>query len=341
MSVPPHSVGASAAGDLRSPTPRHDVAVLPKGGSPWLDELKDALIDRGIQVQWAETATLPFDAFLAGASIVVQEPGEMGVDEAWLRMCERAPRAMPVTAVLIGEGPLDSQDPWFTAGFDEVLTPDSDPALAATRLVGRARSRSVAHHLATLDPLTGLVTHAVFHSRLDPTVRLSSRASMPMAVAVLDMDGFRQLERERGREVIRLLLKDFSAHLVRVLRQSDTVARLGDDRFGLILHHITAFEARKLLFKLWRGAAPSASTAELLDDPFRLSFTAGVAVFPGDSSDGGELYTRAEVALDVARASGQRRVLLYSETSGESGEAVGGTDLRYHRVSSFQRDEPE
>jgi diguanylate cyclase (GGDEF)-like protein len=341
MSVPPHKLPPLSRGDLRSPTSRHDLAVLPQGGSPWLDALKAALTSRGIKVQRSPNETLPFDAFLAGASIVVQEPGTMGVDEAWLRMCERAPRAMPVSAVVVEDGPLASLEPWFAVGFDEVLTPQSDASMMATRLIGRARSRAVQHHLASLDPLTGLVTQAVFHSRLDPTVRLSSRASMPMAVAVIDMDGFRDLERQRGRQVIRHLLQDFSAHLAQILRQSDTVARLGDDRFGLILHHITAFEARKLLFKLWRGASPSTATLELLKVDFRLSFTAGVAVFPGDSSDGGELYTRAEVALDVARASGQRRVLLYSETCGESGDAQGATDLRYHRVSSLQREEPE
>ena len=58
--------------------------------------------------------------------------------------------------------------------------------------------------------------------------------------------------------------------------------------------------------------------------------------------DASMIVPRAEIALDVARASGQRRVLLYSETCGESGEAQGATDLRYHRVSSLQRDdEPE
>lgn len=340
MSVLPTSSTDTAA-DLRSPTSRHDLAVLPQSDEAWLDRLATALTQRGIKVQRAPNETLPFDAFLGGASIVVQEPQQMSVDESWLRMCERSPRSMPVTGVLVPDDDLSTLQPWFSVGFDEVMTPGSDAELMATRLVGRARSRSVAHHLATLDTLTGLVTHAVFHSRLDPTVRLSSRASMPMAVAVIDMDGFRNLERKRGRKVIRMLLQDFSAHLVRVLRQSDTVARLGDDRFGLILHHITAFEARKLLFKLWRGASPSNSTREELDGDFRLSFTAGVAVFPGDSSDGGELYTRAEVALDVARASGQRRVLLYSETCGESGGESGATDLRYHRVSSLQRDEVE
>ncbi|GEM_PF-7100583 len=332
----------SRSGDLRSPTSRQDLAVLPKGGDAWLDKLATSLKARGFLVQRAPSETLPFDAFLNGASIVVQAPGAMGVDECWLRMCERAPRSMPATGVLIPSGPLTTYEPWLAAGFDEVFTPGSDPSIVAVRMIGRARSRAVAHHLATLDPLTGLVTQQVFHSRLDPTVRLSSRASMPMAVAVIDMDGFRALERRRGRSIVRLLLQDFAAHLARVLRASDTVARLGDDRFGLILHHITAFEARKLLFKLWKGAAPSNASLEVLDDdPYKMSFTAGVAVFPGDSSEGGELYTRAELALDVARATGKRRVLLYSETGGESGRIDTSTDLRYHRVARTGRDGPE
>jgi len=193
-----------------------------------------------------------------------------------------------------------------------------------------------------LDPLTGLVTHRVFLARLDPTVRLASRASLPMAVAVVDMDGFRDLERRRGRAVVRMLLSDVSRQLERVLRRSDTVARLGDDRFGLILHHITAFEARKLLYKLWRSMTPGPEGLELAGpQDGKLTFTAGVAVFPGDSSDGTELYTRAEIALDVARATGQRRVLLYSETSGDAGQTTGSTDLRLHRVGNGRRDKPE
>ena len=163
-----------------------------------------------------------------------------------------------------------------------------------------------------------------------------------MAVAVIDMDGFRDLERQRGRPLVRALLRDVSKQLESVLRRSDTIARLGDDRFGLILHHITAFEARKLLYKLWRSLAPSQDSVDLtgaLDQ--RLTFTAGVAVFPGDSSEGMELYTRAELALDVARATGQRRVLLYSETSGDAGCATGSTDLRLHRVGDGRRDKVE
>jgi len=327
---------------MRSPAPRIDLAVLPEDAPAAVEELAGALAMAGFEVARAPAEQVPFEAYLNGASVLVLVPkADDTVADTWLRMCERAPVQMPVTAVWLTDG-QNACEPWLAAGFDEVFCGDSTPAIVAARLSGRVRSREVHHSLATLDPLTGLVTHKVFLARLDPTVRLASRASLPMAVAVMDMDGFRDLERRRGREVVRTLLCDVSRHLERVLRRSDTIARLGDDRFGLILHHISAFEARKLLYKLWHSMTPGQEGLELAGpQDGRLTFTAGVAVFPGDSSDGMELYTRAEIALDVARATGQRRVLLYSETAGDAGQTTGSTDLRLHRVGDGRRTKPE
>ncbi len=332
--------------DLRSPVTLSTHAVLPAGIHPWFDALRAGLADHGFTVAEAQPGAEAFDAFLSGASVVVWEieadATAQRIGAAWLNACERSPTIMPVTALWTPSPDVAMVQRCIAAGFDEVFDLKSDPNVAAARLAGRTLARTVHHSLAARDPLTGLATQQVFFSRLDPTVRLSSRASMPMAVAVLDLDRMRRLETDRGREVVRLVLKDVAAHLQRVLRRSDTVARLGDDRFGLILHHITAFEARKLLFQLWKGLALEPETLEACGPEVeRVTFTAGVAVFPGDSSDGMELYTRAEVALDVARATGQRRILLYSETAGDAGPVTGSTDLRYHRVQTATRSEPE
>lgn len=330
--------------DIRLPEAHAQLAVLPATGEDWIDRMAAALQERGYETQLEAPTDIAFSAFAAGAAIVVWRL-EDGLDlaEAWLRMCERAPRRMPAVAVLMPDSTPGEVEACLAAGFDEVFSLRSDPARAAARLIGRARSRDVHHSLAARDPLTGLVTRGVFFSRLDPTVRLSSRASMPMAVAVLDLDGFRALESRVGRAIVRDLLRDVADHLQRVLRRSDTVARLGDDRFGLILHHITAFEARKLVYQIWRSLTVRPETLERLGPgQGRITFTAGVAVFPGDSADGGELYTRAEIALDVARASGHRRVLLYSETAGDDGQASSGSsDLRYHRTGAGGREDPE
>lgn len=329
--------------DLRSPFVRPQHAVLLKSDSPWLSDLEQALRDQHFTVERAPAATLAFAAFVSGASAVVFAPeADADVAEVWLSICDRAAKVLPTTIIWLPEDRAEQAEPWLAAGFDDVLIGHPPATYAAKRIAARARSRAARYSLSSVDTLTGLPTHQVFFSRIDPTIRLSSRASMPMAVAVVDMDGFVALERARGRAVARQLLLNVAQHFYGALRRSDTIARLGDDRFGLILHHITAFEARRLLYKLWRSLTLAPETLQQIGlDHQRVTFTAGVAVFPGDSSDGQELYTRAEIALDVARATGHRRVLLYSETCGDSGAATHSTDLRYHRVQSSGRDEPE
>jgi diguanylate cyclase (GGDEF)-like protein len=330
--------------EYRSPALRQDLAVLADVDAPAWHVLGGALRAQGFTVEVVAAEKAAFRAFVSGAAVVVLAPSE-GPALAWLSLADRAARMLPAAAVWLPAVAGDANTAsaaWLEVGFDEVLLGGFDGDAAAVRLAARARSRHVHHSLSAVDALTGLPTWGVFSSRLDPTVRLSSRAGMPMAVAVLDLDGFRAIEQSAGREAARDVLKDVSEHLRQSLRRSDTVARLGDDRFGLILHHITAFEARRLLYKLWRSLTLRPETLERLgESEGRTTFTAGVAVFPGDSSEGHELYTRAEIALDCARASGQRRVLLYSETSGEAGQNLHATDLRWHRTSGGGREEPE
>lgn len=328
-------------GDPSLPESPPQLAVVARG--PLLDALAEALAAQGLSVDRPEQAACAWQAFLQGAVLCVLAPtAEETPAHGWQSVADRAARILPISVAVLPEARRHEQGDWLAAGFDDALIGTFDATERAMRLHGRVRSRGVRHSLASRDPLTGLPTQQVFFSRLDPTIRLSSRANMPMAVAVVDMDGFIALERDKGREVARALLCDMSEHLQATLRRSDTVARLGDDRFGLILNHITPFEARRLLYKLWRSLGLRPETLERLGATAnRVTFTAGVATFPGDASDGQELYTRAEIALDVARTTGQRRVLLYSETCGDSGIPSHGTDLRYHRVQSGGREEPE
>lgn len=329
--------------DLRAPVSRNNHVVIADAPMPWLDALAESLTAEQLTVQRAPAADAAFAAFVSGAAVAVMAPGPaQAVADVWLAVVERSARALPMTVVVLPDVRRDEAPMWLAAGFDEVCIEGDEPVVTARRLNARLVSRAARQRLAIEDPLTGLPSHDAFFDRLDPAIRLSSRASMPMAVAVLDLDGFVALEQTAGRPLARQVVVDVARHLQSALRRSDTVARLGDDRFGLILNHITAFEAKRLVYKLWRSLTLGPDTLERLGDgAARLTFTAGIAVFPGDSSDPHELYTRAEIALDVARATGQRRVLLYAETSGDSGEDRHGTDLRYHRVQGGRREDPE
>ncbi len=327
--------------DMRTPNANPNLVVVADTGDDWTAQLCAALAAQGLSIVAAPPETAVWQAFEKGAAALILAPAQELPQVLWLAIVERAGRSAPTTTVVLPQGRNNEATGWLATGFDDVMVRGDEPAMGAARLAARVRAREVRQSLSLTDPLTGLPSQQVFFTRLDPMVRLSSRAAMPLAVAVLDMDGFRAFERKSGRPAVRAVLVEISHHLQRALRRSDTVARLGDDRFGLILHHINGLEARRLLYKIWRTMTLEPATQELVGaDMPAPTFTAGVAVFPDDANDGFELYTRAEIALDVARASGHRRVLLYSETSGDSGIDVNGSDLRLHRGGST-RSEPE
>ena len=340
--------------DLRTPVQQSNLVVVEQRDTPWSSALCAHLAELGFDVALSAPGDGPREAFVRGAAGLVRVPAAQEEAQlAWLAVVERAGRSPPTTLVVLAAAPeptsaeavLDRERralQWLAAGFDDHASDREDPRLIAEKLVARMRYQVVRHRGSTVDQLTGLPTHHAFFSRLDPMLRLSSRSAMPMSVAVVDMDGFVALEQLRGRPAVARLITDIAHHLQASLRRSDTVARLGDDRFGLILHHINGVEARRLLAKLWRSLTLEPATLDLLGPEATLpTFSAGVAVFPDDATEGSELYTRAEIALDVARAtSGHRRVLLFSETSGDSGMDLGHTDLRLHRTGDH-RSEPE
>lgn len=330
--------------EMRPPQRRPDHAVIPDADTPWLQALDQALRVQGLTVERAPVAACAYAAYLSGASVVALAPAEdASLPDTWLSLCDRGAKILPASAILLPQERAAEASSWLEVGFDDVAVMEQTPADEfARRVVGRSRSRQMRRAMASVDALTGLPTLEVFTARLDPNIRMSSRGSVPMAVAVLDLDGLPAVERQRGRAGARSLLTDVARHLQAALRRSDTVARLGDERFGLILNQISAFEARRLMYTLWRSLSWSEETLGLVGElAGQVTFTAGVAVFPGDATDGPELLTRAEIALDVARATSQRRVLLYAETCGDSGVDVHGTDLRWHRVQSAAREEPE
>lgn len=367
--------------DLRAPAPRDDLVVVAGAGlhadAPQLIRLAAALTHRGLEVSIAG-ADWPLQTFALGAGLLVllpappapaaaladpagdpanesaaEPPAEpspaqlANAAQAWLALTERTCPVLPVAVVALPPGRASEAPAWLAAGFDDaaVLAADATDAeldALAARAAARLRARPVRGDLALHDALTGLATPPVFFSQLGPVARLASRTRQPLAVAVVDLDGFVALEQALGRDVAREVLRDAADQLRATLRRSDLIARLGDDRFGLILHHIGAFAARRLLHKLWQSLSVRKETADKMGAlAGKLTFTAGVAICPDNGTDGRELYTRAELALDVARATGQRRVLLYSEAAADSGLDLAGTDLRWHRTGDGGSREPE
>src|SRR5204862_3852504 len=84
------------------------------------------------------------------------------------------------------------------------------------------------------DGLTGLANRALFRDRLDQALARSARSLDPLAVLLVDLDGFKQVNDSLGHDAGDELLKQLAARFAAILRPSDTLARLGGDEFVLL-----------------------------------------------------------------------------------------------------------
>jgi diguanylate cyclase (GGDEF)-like protein len=174
------------------------------------------------------------------------------------------------------------------------------------RIVARASRRL--RHLALHDALTGLPNRTLFHERVDRAIK-GVRPEHPVAVLLVDLDRFKEVNDTLGHDHGDELLKVVAERLSGALRQGDTLARLGGDEFAVVLTDLPH-----------RGAA--AETAGRLHDALRRPFglhgiaveldaSVGVALSPEHGTDVTTLIQRADVAMYDAKRT-QGRVETYS-----------------------------
>ena len=174
------------------------------------------------------------------------------------------------------------------------------------RIVARASRRL--RHLALHDALTGLPNRTLFHERVERAVK-SIRPDRSVAVLLVDLDRFKEVNDTLGHDHGDELLKVVADRLSGALREGDTLARLGGDEFAVVLTDLP-----------YRAAA--AETAARLHDALRRPFglrgiaveldaSVGVALSPEHGHDVTTLIQRADVAMYDAKRT-QARVSTYS-----------------------------
>jgi diguanylate cyclase (GGDEF)-like protein len=170
-------------------------------------------------------------------------------------------------------------------------------AIESARLWERAGDSS-----ATQDVLTGLSNHRGFERALSRELARAMRGGVPVAVAMVDLDGFQAANESRGHAAGDELLRTAARCLASGVRTYDNVSRIGPDEFGLVLPGMEPEVARALLERLAAAFASSAQGATV---------SAGVAGFPADGDTQGELVRLATGALYWARRGGGGRAVAY------------------------------
>ena len=186
--------------------------------------------------------------------------------------------------------PVDAQD--ATAGVVVTLKDISETAAQ------KAAVASLEYH-ALHDPLTHLPNRTLLHDRLQQTLLAAQQDSRRLALMMVDMDRFKEANEVFGHLVGDLLLREAGARLRRIVREIDTVARIGGDEFALLLQtpgsaeHVTLI-ATKVLGVL---RAPF----EIEGRSISLTSSVGISLYPDHGEDADVLLQRADMALCAAK----------------------------------------
>ncbi|MBF0589194.1 MAG: diguanylate cyclase, partial [Magnetococcales bacterium] len=138
-------------------------------------------------------------------------------------------------------------------------------------------------HLAFHDVLTGLPNRQLFNDRLEQALAQGRRHNQPVAVALFDLDRFKNINDTMGHDVGDMLLQEVSSRLLSCVRASDTVARLGGDEFTAVLTNIQSWDyahhvAQKILLTLGERLT-------LGEHQLTITTSIGISIFPFDGQD--------------------------------------------------------
>jgi diguanylate cyclase (GGDEF)-like protein len=173
--------------------------------------------------------------------------------------------------------------------------------LVLTRMAGLVRdvqaNAATLTELSELDPLTGLANRRVWDRELPRAVDTAKRAGRVLAVAMLDLDLFKQLNDAKGHAAGDQVLRGAAANWSRHLRTGDLLARVGGEEFAVLLPGADESTAMEVVERI-RAACPRPMTC-----------SAGVAVLHPDES-AKEVVERADAALYEAKERGRDLALL-------------------------------
>jgi diguanylate cyclase (GGDEF)-like protein len=175
-------------------------------------------------------------------------------------------------------------------------------------------------HNALHDPLTGLPNRALVMERLGSAVS----ARRPVALLYLGIDNFRGISSSIGLEGVEQLLRLISEQLKLPLRPGDTVARLSDNEFLLLVHNAETDSAVAVADRLQRLLVKPQRIGE---QDIAMDACIGIAAYPADGDSAAELLRRASIARQDA-----------SQLPGRLQVYVEGRDVAHQRQISLIRD---
>lgn len=201
-----------------------------------------------------------------------------------------------------------------------------DEAKLPLRVIGtyldiseRKQAEETIQRQANFDPLTQLPNRRLFLDRLEHEIIKSRRADVSLALLLVDLDQFKEVNDTLGHDVGDTLLQETAQRIRDCTRDADTVARLGGDEFTVILTELSGRShvediAQKIIGRL-------AEPFHLGNETAYISASVGITLYPNDASDIDTLMKNADQAMYAAKKQGRNRFSHFTASLQEAAQA--------------------
>lgn len=231
----------------------------------------------------------------------------------------------------------------FAFYFPEVRTPsksETELINMAVRISGLALERKRAeeriHHMAHHDALTGLPNRVLLEDRIKQAMLHARRYNHPITVAFIDLDNFKLVNDTMGHKIGDDLLKTVAERMSQCMRSTDTVVRLGGDEFILIFAEQSDND-NDMDAVLQRLRHSISQPIAIGGQSLQISYSMGLARYPGDGDDPDTLLMHADAAMYRAKEMGRNTYYFYTpELNSENQEKIAMQEALRHALNEHQ-----
>ena len=230
----------------------------------------------------------------------IREDGTTMPDDEVPNVAAQA-RGEPIRNVMMGMVRSDGYVRWLLV--DAVPIKDSfgrvrEVVSSFTDITDRKKAEHELERQALHDPLTSLPNRSLFLDRLEQGLRTARRIATPLALLVMDLDRFKEINDTFGHRAGDLLINQVAERIRSDLRETDTVARLGGDEFAILLPGADQDGAWRVAQKIITALQ---RPFEIEGDAHEISVSIGMAISPQHGEDVETLLRRADIAMYAAK----------------------------------------
>ncbi|MDD2781036.1 EAL domain-containing protein [Sulfuricurvum sp.] len=174
----------------------------------------------------------------------------------------------------------------------------------------RKESEERIRYLANFDNLTGLPNRTQLDSHIKDLLSLAKRNDTDITVMFLDLDHFKDINDSLGHSAGDRLLVETAMRLKSLLREEDTIARMGGDEFIILLPNVSFNGASQVAQKLLNAFN---KPFQIIEHELSISASIGIALYPHDGVDFETLYKNADTAMYRAKQDGRNSFCFFTE----------------------------